>query len=286
LSVGRAPENDVVVDHPSVSRKHAEMVRNSDDSVDIFDRSSSVGTFVLHEGRWVRFEHATVGPEETIRLGDFETTPTLLLAAYRDPFDRVTERGPKAPRTRRQAKPAASKDAPAGPPDPKPPPGARPEPPQPPDPSQPKAPPPSRPEAPPRAAPATAPPTPAPTPSAPAEPPAAPPAPAPAPTQAAATGGGKSLLTAYLLWFFLGFFGAHRFYLGAIVTGIVQAAMAAVGAGLVAMAELTELWIIGVVPLTLLSLWWFADGFLTNDMVKKLGGSNTTAGRKSPPASG
>lgn len=31
----------------------------------------------------------------------------------------------------------------------------------------------------------------------------------------------KSLVAAYLLWFFLGIFGAHRFYLGKICTGVL-----------------------------------------------------------------
>lgn len=32
----------------------------------------------------------------------------------------------------------------------------------------------------------------------------------------------KSTLVAYLLWFFLGVFGIHRFYLGRPISGVVQ----------------------------------------------------------------
>ena len=32
----------------------------------------------------------------------------------------------------------------------------------------------------------------------------------------------KRILPAFLLWFFFGIFGAHRFYAGKIVTGILQ----------------------------------------------------------------
>ena len=124
LSIGRGSGNDIVVDHASVSRKHAELLRNEDGSFDIFDHQSSVGTFALHEGRWVQFEHATVGPDETIRLGEFETTPNMLMSAYRDPFDRTTERGPKPKPTRREAERRLADDEPAGDPNPKPPPGA------------------------------------------------------------------------------------------------------------------------------------------------------------------
>lgn len=37
--------------------------------------------------------------------------------------------------------------------------------------------------------------------------------------------GGKSLATAYILWFFLGGFSAHRFYLGSPLTAIAQVSL-------------------------------------------------------------
>lgn len=253
----------MVVDHPSVSRKHAEMLRNEDGSFDIFDHESSVGTFALHEGRWVQFEHATVGPDETIRLGEFETTANMLMSAYRDPFDRTTERGPKPKPTLREAERRLGGDATAGTPNPQPPPGAlRAEAFRPPETSRP----PSRP-----APSATPPPT----------IPGAPPMPA-TPTVAAAsqsvTPGGRapSMLVAYLLWFFLGALGAHRFYLRAYVSGAVQAVLFVVGLAIILVLmgqdRQTAGVLIGTVPLTLLGLWWVVDAFLTNDMVKKRGG--------------
>jgi len=269
LSIGRGPGNDIVVDHPSVSRKHAEMLRNADGSFDIFDDTSSVGTFALHQGRWVQFEHATVGPDETIRLGEFETTANMLLSAYRDPFDRTTERGPKVIETRREAERRLD-DEPAGTPNPQPPPGAlnaeafRPpessRPPSRPRPEKAPAPPPAVAEAPPM-------------PAAAAEPPAPSAAPAPGPY----AGKAPSLLVAYLLWFFLGVLGVHRFYLRSYLAGVAQAVLFVAGVGLIlglAMADLQTAGILsGTVPLTLLGLWWMVDGFLTFDMVKKRGGA-------------
>ncbi len=31
----------------------------------------------------------------------------------------------------------------------------------------------------------------------------------------------RSILVAYILWFFLGYFGVHRFYCGKYITGII-----------------------------------------------------------------
>jgi TM2 domain-containing membrane protein YozV len=279
LSIGRGSGNDIVVDHASVSRTHAEMLRNEDGSFDIFDHASSVGTFALHEGRWVQFEHATVGPDETIRLGEFETTANMLMSAYRDPYDRTTQRGDKPKPTRREAERRLSGDAPAGPPNPQPPPGALqadafrpPETARPPTAPQTASRPETTSETTSRPGASAAPPPTVPD---------APPMPA-TPTAVAArqsatpAGPAPSMLVAYLLWFFLGVLGAHRVYLRAYVSGAVQALMFVSGIA----TMLVLMWLdletagvlIGTVPLTLLGLWWVVDAFLTFDMVKKRGG--------------
>jgi TM2 domain-containing membrane protein YozV len=61
----------------------------------------------------------------------------------------------------------------------------------------------------------------------------------------------KSTGAAYFLWFFLGFFGAHRFYLGRTGTGIVQLLLC--------------LSVIGIIPL---AFWWLIDAFRIPDMVR------------------
>jgi len=277
LSIGRGSGNDIVVDHASVSRKHAEMLRNDDGSFDIFDHASSVGTFALHEGRWVQFEHATVGPDETIRLGEFETTANMLMSAYRDPYDRTTERGAKPKPTLREAERRLGGDAPAGPPNPQPPPGAlQADAFRPPETARPAARPPIAPQA---AFETTSRPGASPTP--PPTVPDAPPMPA-TPTAAAArqsatsAGPAPSMLVAYLLWFFLGVLGAHRIYLRAYVSGAVQALLFVSGIATMFVLKSQDLetagLLIGTVPLTLLGLWWVVDAFLTFDMVKKRGG--------------
>ena len=65
----------------------------------------------------------------------------------------------------------------------------------------------------------------------------------------------KSMLVAYLFWFFLGVFGAHRFYCGKTGSGIAQIVM--FGAGC-----LLTLVFIGVFVLIALYIWVLIDAFL------------------------
>ncbi|HVL79254.1 MAG TPA: TM2 domain-containing protein [Sphingomicrobium sp.] len=66
----------------------------------------------------------------------------------------------------------------------------------------------------------------------------------------------KSTGAAYLLWFFLGGFGAHRFYLGRTGTAVGQLALL----------------LLGWIPLFLgwfaLGIWWLVDAFLIPDIIR------------------
>ena len=69
----------------------------------------------------------------------------------------------------------------------------------------------------------------------------------------------RSVGIAYLLWFFFGNFSAHRFYLGATQSAIVQLGMLFVGALLV----LTATWfsMLGLFLMGLWLVWWVLDLF-------------------------
>ncbi|MFN0078993.1 MAG: FHA domain-containing protein [Prosthecobacter sp.] len=60
ITLGRGEDNDVVVDDDRVSKRHAELVRNADGSIQVFDANSTAGTYV--NGERVR--------SHTIRHGD------------------------------------------------------------------------------------------------------------------------------------------------------------------------------------------------------------------------
>lgn len=60
VTLGRSEDNDVVVDDERISKRHAELVRNADGSIQVFDSNSTAGTFV--NGERVR--------SQTVRHGD------------------------------------------------------------------------------------------------------------------------------------------------------------------------------------------------------------------------
>lgn len=60
----------------------------------------------------------------------------------------------------------------------------------------------------------------------------------------------KSVGAAYVLWFCLGYVGAHRFYLGHVNSGLVQFALFALG------------WMPGFAGWFVLAIWWLVDAFL------------------------
>lgn len=65
----------------------------------------------------------------------------------------------------------------------------------------------------------------------------------------------KSSLIAYLLWFFLGGFGAHRFYLGRTGSAIAMLVIFILSWILTFVA-------IGLLGFLLIGIWWIIDAFL------------------------
>ena len=66
---------------------------------------------------------------------------------------------------------------------------------------------------------------------------------------------------AYILWFFLGFFGVHRMYLGRVGSGIAMLVLHG-------LAWLTYWILIGWFGFGILGLWWLIDALLIPGMAR------------------
>ncbi len=73
---------------------------------------------------------------------------------------------------------------------------------------------------------------------------------------------GKSMIAAYLIWWFLGFIGIHRLYLGNKKSGFTMMALFIVG-------MITSVFVVGFFLLGAVGIWWLIDAYLTSVMVKK-----------------
>jgi pSer/pThr/pTyr-binding forkhead associated (FHA) protein len=66
LSVGRAVDNDVVLDDPSLSRKHAKLYRRGPAEIEVEDLGSSNGTFINQR----KIGRGAAHPGDTLRFGE------------------------------------------------------------------------------------------------------------------------------------------------------------------------------------------------------------------------
>lgn len=71
----------------------------------------------------------------------------------------------------------------------------------------------------------------------------------------------KSMVLAYLLWWFLGTLGAHRFYLGRTGSAVAMLIITLISFPL-------ALLLIGYVGFALIGVWWLVDAFLIPGMVR------------------
>ncbi len=79
---------------------------------------------------------------------------------------------------------------------------------------------------------------------------------------------GKNMVIAYLLWWFLGWAGIHRFYLGKTGSGVAQLALTVIGWA-------TAVILIGFVFLGIWGIWWLCDAYYVQKYVRQ---SNQLAG--------
>lgn len=72
----------------------------------------------------------------------------------------------------------------------------------------------------------------------------------------------KSALLAYVLWFFLGFLGAHRLYANRVPSGLLQLVLHGFG-------WLTAAIVVGYIFLALWAAWWLIDALLIPGWIRE-----------------
>mgnify|MGYP001812437624 FL=1 len=87
-TIGRAADCDVVLEHGSVSRRHATVQPTADGYLAVIDSDSSNGTVLHRNGRWIRIRKVILGTGDRIRFGEVELPLEQLIALF-DHHDRV-----------------------------------------------------------------------------------------------------------------------------------------------------------------------------------------------------
>lgn len=64
--------------------------------------------------------------------------------------------------------------------------------------------------------------------------------------------GRKSVVVALVLWFFFGYLGIHRMYLGKVASGVMMAVITVLGV-------LTMVFMVGFLLLFIVFIWWVVD---------------------------
>ncbi|UPY35961.1 TM2 domain-containing protein [Sediminicoccus sp. KRV36] len=74
--------------------------------------------------------------------------------------------------------------------------------------------------------------------------------------------GSHSVVLAYLIWFFLGYGGVHRMYLGRWISGLIMLALFGV-------SLLLTLVFVGYLGLGVIMIWWVVDALLIPGMTRR-----------------
>jgi pSer/pThr/pTyr-binding forkhead associated (FHA) protein len=81
-TIGRAADCDLVLEHESVSRRHAGIEVTAEGYLAVQDLHSSNGTFLHRNGRWIRSRKVILGTQDRIRFGDHEVSLDRLVSLF------------------------------------------------------------------------------------------------------------------------------------------------------------------------------------------------------------
>jgi pSer/pThr/pTyr-binding forkhead associated (FHA) protein len=106
--IGRDAACDLVITDRSVSRRHADLVIEPGGGLEILDKESSAGTFLVRDGTAHSISRARLRPTDSIRFGECEMTVQDLLT-------RLRQIPPRAPSSRSSDAPPSRPPPPATP---------------------------------------------------------------------------------------------------------------------------------------------------------------------------
>jgi hypothetical protein len=81
-TLGRDADCDIVLDHESVSRIHAQIRLTDEGYLAVQDASSGNGTFLNRNKQWIRIKKVVLGTEDRIRFGEEEIPLQKLVEAF------------------------------------------------------------------------------------------------------------------------------------------------------------------------------------------------------------
>ncbi len=99
-SIGRDEGNDVIINDPSVSRRHAELIDAGLGVYKLVDSGSSNGTWCLGDSGWEQVISIELDADALVRIGNHDTSVTTLLMAVgvtpiKPGYDAETQQRPK-----------------------------------------------------------------------------------------------------------------------------------------------------------------------------------------------
>jgi pSer/pThr/pTyr-binding forkhead associated (FHA) protein len=80
-TLGRGADCNIVLDHESVSRTHAQIRITDEGYLAVQDLNSGNGTFLHRNGHWIRIKKVVLGTQDRIRFGEKELDLEKLVAA-------------------------------------------------------------------------------------------------------------------------------------------------------------------------------------------------------------
>ena len=70
---------EIVLAHPSISKRHCTLIVEGDGSYSLSDMGSTNGLFLMKDGAWLRIKEEKVLPTDMVRIGAYEVSVSTLL---------------------------------------------------------------------------------------------------------------------------------------------------------------------------------------------------------------